>query len=160
MPTDNNTFIKLRDVYFPASQHLLLNDFMRGTDNLAMMMSVRWKRPYRDSEIRIRGNSTYQALHPHLKDIIQQLAFTYACELKGSKRFLGKMLTSYDRHPTAEKPDPRGSMAMYSKHDTIRNEHDYWVTFGDTGKDNFRTIINGFGAEAGIGDLITPLTTS
>ena len=153
MPTNN--YYAMKDIVYPVSQHLLLNDFLEGTDNIAMMVSVKWRRPYKNSDILIRGNSVYANLAPHLKDLVQQLAFNLVCEFK-KDRCVGKLLTTYHEpfRPTAENPDPRGSMAMYSKHDAERDEHDYWVTFGDTGKVNFRTIINGYGAEVGVGDLL------
>lgn len=154
--TTNPSYMKMKDVYLTPHQDNLLNTFLAGKDNVAMMLSIKWKRPYINSEIVSRSNSTFTNLDPHLKDIVQQLAFRVACEFK-KKHAAGKLITSYkDIRPTVDNPNPRGMMAMYSKHDTARNEHDYWFTFGDTGKDNFQNIINGYGTEVGVGQLLTP----
>lgn len=148
----------MKSVYFSPSQHFALNDFLAGTDNIAMMVSVKWKRPYINSGVVIRGNLVYTNLDPNLKDIIQQLAFNLVCEFK-KERAKGKVITTYiNARPTTENPTPRGSMAWYSRHDTLQDEHDYYVTFGDTGKDNFRIIINGYGTEVGAGELIGSTT--
>lgn len=149
------TTYKMKDIVYPVYQHMLLEDFMRGTENVAMMLSVKWKRPYERSVVVSRGNEVYTNLSPGLKDIIQQLAFNTICEFK-KKKNQDKLITIYHegRQPTPEVPDPRGMMAYYSRYDPKLEEDDYYVTYGNTGKPEFRRIVNEWTVGVGAGEII------
>ena len=106
MPT--NDYYAMKDIVYPVSQHLLLNDFLEGTDNIAMMVSVKWRRPYKNSDILVRGNSVYANLDPHLKDLVQQLAFNLVCEFKGKRFEIGTGFTDAQRVSMWEHDDVIG----------------------------------------------------
>jgi hypothetical protein len=149
------TTYRMKDIVYPVRQHMLLEEFLQGTENVAMMFSVKWKRPYEKSVVVSRGNDVYGNLSRDLKDIIQQLTFNTLCEFK-KKKNEGKLITVYHEgyQPTTETPDPRGMMAYYSRYDAAKEEDDYYITYGDTGKPAFRRIINEWTVGVGAGELI------
>jgi hypothetical protein len=152
------TTYRMQDIVYPVRQHMLLEEFLQGTENVAMMLSVKWRRPYDRSIVVSRGNDVYGNLSPDLKDIVQQLAFNTICEFK-KKKNNGKLITVYHDgyRPTPETPDPRGMTAYYSKYDAEKDEDDYFVTYGNTGKPEFKRIINEWSVAMGAGEIIRHL---
>lgn len=146
---------RMKEIMYPVRQHLAMEQFMRGTENVAMMFSIKWRRPYESSAVRVRGDDAFGTLTPELKDIMIQLGFNTLCEFKKA-RSRGKLITIYNegRYPTAETPDPRGQMAQYQRYDAANDEDDYYVTFGDTGKPALKRILNAWGVGVGAGELM------
>jgi len=153
-----STTYRMQDIVYPVRQHILLEEFLQGTENVGMMFSIKWRRPYHRSIVVSRGNDAYGNLPRDLKDIIQQLAFNTLCEFK-KERNKDKLITVYNDgyQPTPETPDPRGMMAFYSRYDAEKEEDDYYVTFGNTGKPEFKRIINEWSVGAGAGEIIRHL---